>query len=129
MAVGCFLCVCVFSLFLFGCSRNGDDFFLFFHFFFFFPKCEGWKGEDEFFIYLFLLNFYWIAAALSAVQCHEPEQSFSLCFCHALLLYIFFVRLFTCSAPVFTSLPRVSAGTHNHMHTRCTLQWIVMLLL
>ncbi|ESS55482.1 hypothetical protein TCDM_13042 [Trypanosoma cruzi Dm28c] len=27
----------------------------------------------------------------------------------------FFVRPFTCSAPVFTSLPRVSAGTHNHM--------------
>ncbi|PBJ68772.1 hypothetical protein BCY84_20921 [Trypanosoma cruzi cruzi] len=26
-----------------------------------------------------------------------------------------FVRPFTCSAPVFTSLPRVSAGTHNHM--------------
>ncbi|RNC54080.1 trans-sialidase, partial [Trypanosoma cruzi] len=29
-----------------------------------------------------------------------------------------FVRPFTCSAPVFTSLPRVSAGTHNHMHAQ-----------
>ncbi|ESS60590.1 hypothetical protein TCDM_11879 [Trypanosoma cruzi Dm28c] len=40
-----------------------------------------------------------------------------------------FVRLFTCSAPVFTSLPRVSAGTHNHTRTKCTLQWIWMVLL
>ncbi|RNC35548.1 trans-sialidase [Trypanosoma cruzi] len=31
-----------------------------------------------------------------------------------------FVRLFTCSAPAFTSLPRVSAGTHNHMHADCS---------
>ncbi|EAN91276.1 hypothetical protein Tc00.1047053511587.75 [Trypanosoma cruzi] len=29
-----------------------------------------------------------------------------------------FVCPFTCSAPVFTSLPRVSAGTHNHMHAQ-----------
>ncbi|RNE97470.1 trans-sialidase, partial [Trypanosoma cruzi] len=42
---------------------------------------------------------------------------------------VLFVRPSTYSAPVFTSLLRVSAGTHNHMHTRCTLQWIWMLLL
>ncbi|ESS63690.1 hypothetical protein TCDM_08402 [Trypanosoma cruzi Dm28c] len=42
---------------------------------------------------------------------------------------VFFVRSFTCSAPVFTSLLRVSAGKHNHTHTRCRLQWIWMLLL
>ncbi|PBJ77876.1 hypothetical protein BCY84_05542 [Trypanosoma cruzi cruzi] len=42
---------------------------------------------------------------------------------------VLFVRPFTCSAPVFTSLLHVSAGTHNHMHTRCRLQWILMLLL
>ncbi|EKG00484.1 trans-sialidase, putative, partial [Trypanosoma cruzi] len=33
---------------------------------------------------------------------------------------VLFVRPFTCSAPVFTSLLRVSAGTHNHMHAQNT---------
>ncbi|PBJ77184.1 hypothetical protein BCY84_07043 [Trypanosoma cruzi cruzi] len=31
---------------------------------------------------------------------------------------VLFVRTLTCSAPVFTSLLRVSAGTHNHMHAQ-----------
>ncbi|PBJ76381.1 hypothetical protein BCY84_09100 [Trypanosoma cruzi cruzi] len=31
---------------------------------------------------------------------------------------VLFVRPFTCSAPVFTALLRVSAGTHNHMHAQ-----------
>ncbi|ESS60383.1 hypothetical protein TCDM_12093 [Trypanosoma cruzi Dm28c] len=68
-----------------------------------------------------------MAAAFSAVQYHEPEQS--LYFRHAPLLYSFFCAFLYMLCSLFLLLCFVCLQAHTNTCTKCRLQWILMLLL
>ncbi|KAF5217907.1 hypothetical protein ECC02_009197 [Trypanosoma cruzi] len=120
-----FLCVFFLSFFFFllykVCSRSRGRLFSFFFFYylflffsFSFQSVRGGRVKMNFF--KILIIFYELP--LLCLQCNVMSLSSLFLFISAMhfCCTFLFVRPFTCSAPVFTSLPRVSAGTHNHMH-------------